>query len=278
MIRIVAISDTHKHHADITIPECDVLIHAGDFTSGGQPDQIVNFFKWFVDQPAKTKIVVPGNHELTLDRTHKRYSQLAEEMWLAQEDVYRLPSHAQLHDGDEDLFASAIGTPWTPSFCGWGFNGTDSRPNAIQGTKKLGDVYGEQLKTLPNCPVLVSHGPPFGILDKTIRGERVGSHDLLAQIVRARRINESRVAPCHTNLSLVIFGHIHESRGAIKVVGPGRPMTYVNASCMDEDYRVMRGPVIIDYDMHTGECEIEGVDVAVVQGVSSGIPAESLAC
>lgn len=35
-VRIVCISDTHTKHGDLNIPDGDILIHAGDFTSFGR--------------------------------------------------------------------------------------------------------------------------------------------------------------------------------------------------------------------------------------------------
>ena len=42
-IRIVVISDTHTKHYKMTIPDGDILIHAGDFTYGGKTAEIRGF-------------------------------------------------------------------------------------------------------------------------------------------------------------------------------------------------------------------------------------------
>ena len=42
-IKFVCISDTHTKHYALKIPDGDVLIHAGDFTYGGQPKEIDEF-------------------------------------------------------------------------------------------------------------------------------------------------------------------------------------------------------------------------------------------
>jgi hypothetical protein len=75
-VRFVVISDTHDHHfceqqghrhpAPI-IPEGDVLIHAGDYTSTGTEHQVAQFNAWLGSLPHKHKIVIAGNHELTFD-------------------------------------------------------------------------------------------------------------------------------------------------------------------------------------------------------------------
>merc|ERR1712012_765273 len=66
-IKIVCISDTHGRHADMNIPTGDVLVHAGDFTMFGLVSEIINFNQWLATLPHKHKIVVGGNHELSLD-------------------------------------------------------------------------------------------------------------------------------------------------------------------------------------------------------------------
>jgi hypothetical protein len=75
-VRFVVISDTHDHHfceqqghrhPAPTIPEGDVLIHAGDFTSTGKEHEVAQFNAWLGSLPHKHKIVIAGNHDLTFD-------------------------------------------------------------------------------------------------------------------------------------------------------------------------------------------------------------------
>lgn len=63
-VKIVAISDTHGHHRQIEMPtQCDILIHAGDFTQYGDKEQAEDFNNWLGELPYKYKFVVNGNHE-----------------------------------------------------------------------------------------------------------------------------------------------------------------------------------------------------------------------
>jgi len=80
--------------------------------------------------------------------------------------------------------------------------------------------YHKQPIAIPeNIDVLITHGPPFGILDKTVRGEKVGCQDLLAAI--------KRIKP-----KFHIFGHIHEDYGTVTK----DETTFVNASLLNERY------------------------------------------
>ena len=50
-MRLVLISDTHGYHEDLALPDGDVLIHAGDLSSMGQPEEIARFGAWLGRQP-----------------------------------------------------------------------------------------------------------------------------------------------------------------------------------------------------------------------------------
>ena len=71
-------------------------------------------------------------------------------------------------------------------------------------TKKYGnsafqiDKETEEIawKQLPEVDILVTHGPPFGILDKTNGGKNAGSKLLLKEVLRLKP-------------KLHLFGHIH---------------------------------------------------------------------
>ena len=66
-IKFVCVSDTHNLTNKIQVPEGDVLIHAGDFTNSGKPDEVEWFNKWLGNLPHKHKIVIAGNHDITFD-------------------------------------------------------------------------------------------------------------------------------------------------------------------------------------------------------------------
>lgn len=62
-------SDTHSktHLMKYDIPFGDIFIHAGDFTSCGEMEEVKQFNKWLGRLPHKYKIVIAGNHELSFD-------------------------------------------------------------------------------------------------------------------------------------------------------------------------------------------------------------------
>ena len=66
-MRVVCISDTHNQHNKIDLPEGDVLVHSGDFSGTGTLKQVTDFMGWFSSRPHPHKILVAGNHDITLD-------------------------------------------------------------------------------------------------------------------------------------------------------------------------------------------------------------------
>ena len=55
------ISDTHGYR--VTVPEADVLLHAGDGTRMGTHAQVEALAEWLGALPHEHKVFVPGNHD-----------------------------------------------------------------------------------------------------------------------------------------------------------------------------------------------------------------------
>ncbi|MDP2435196.1 MAG: metallophosphatase domain-containing protein, partial [archaeon] len=135
--RVVCISDTHSKHCSLQLPKGDFLIHAGDFSNVGKPNEVAEFLQWFGEQAFRHKVMIAGNHDLILDPAHYKTSghrfhrgqqfHPEEVLPLLQSDrfVYLQDRHVVL-DG-----VSIYGTPWQPEFCDWAFNvirGSPIRP------------------------------------------------------------------------------------------------------------------------------------------------------
>ncbi len=52
-LKIVLASDTHGEHDKIEIPECDLFIYAGDYSSRGTIAQTNLFLTWLIKQKKK---------------------------------------------------------------------------------------------------------------------------------------------------------------------------------------------------------------------------------
>lgn len=159
---IFAFSDTHGNHRHLRVPEdADIIICAGDAVEddlkGGEYD---DFIAWFSSLPAKWKIFVPGNHELSFDLNQA-------------DDIVKQFEEAGiivLQDAVEDCGGVVIGT--------------------ISKDSRIAD------EDIPNdIDILVTHWPPYGILDNDL-----GSLDILNFVLKAQ-------PKWH------LFGHIHETEG-----------------------------------------------------------------
>lgn len=189
-------SDTHDTQDYLTsVPDGDILIHAGDFTFTGGYDELERFRSWFSELPHEHKIVIPGNHELSLsdDRRVIAESYMKDFHYLVDQEVVI----------DNVKF---YGSPWNHNLRQWGFYSHDCN-------RKWNGIPD-------NTDVLITHAPPYGILDKIITMEKVGCPDLKHQV-------QERIKP-----KIHIFGHIHESRGILYQ----DDTVYVNTSSLNHQY------------------------------------------
>jgi predicted phosphodiesterase len=205
-VRIVCVSDTHGQHGRMVVPDGDLLVHAGDATLRGTRAQLEAFDAWLGSLPHPHKVVIAGNHDFALERDPAARS------WI------RGGTYLQ----DEGVVVGGLriwGSPWQPRFFDWAFNLDRGAPLAAVWAMIPADT-----------DVLVTHGPPRGILDRTARGEDVGCDDLLREVVE-------RVRP-----RLHVFGHIHEAYGREARDG----ITFVNASSCDLRHDPVHPPIVVD--------------------------------
>lgn len=212
MPRIVAISDTHSRHQNFgPLPDGDILIHAGDATVQGKFDEVIEFNRWFGTLPYKHKIFVAGNHDFLFEKSPEMGRALMSNVTYLQ-DSFTIVEGLKIY-----------GSPWQPRFYDWAFN-----------LDRGQDIARKWAMIPEDTDVLVTHGPPHGILDMvsdrwTGRAEAVGCEELLPVVQRIRpRVH--------------IFGHIHASYGQLVQDG----IRFVNASSCDESYKIAYAPIVID--------------------------------
>ena len=201
------ISDTHGRHKDLETPEGDMLIHAGDVSSRGLESEIKDFLEWFGKQPHKYKIFIAGNHDFFFEKQGK--TTITET--IPEEIIY-------LNDSGITIEGLNIwGSPIQPEFMDWAFN------------RKRGAEIKHHWDLIPNnTDILITHGPPYGILDKNMREKHTGCEELKKKV----DILEPK---------LHIFGHIHEAFGIKKI----NKTTYVNASQLNHKYYLTNNPLVI---------------------------------
>lgn len=208
-MKIVFISDVHTKYDDLQITNCDILISSGDYSFGGKPNEVRGFHEWFNRQLAFNKISVQGNHELWVEDNFYAARLIAQE---ACPDVHFI-DEGLVEIGNLKIWCSSI-SPW---FYDWAWN--RARGNEI---KRHWDL-------IPNdVDIIVTHGPPYGILDK-VNGNHVGCEDLLNRIKDIKPL-------------IWAGGHIHEGRGVHEFNGT----TFINASVCDELYAPIHSPIEVE--------------------------------
>ena len=159
---IFTFSDTHGAHRDLRVPEeADIIICAGDVVEDNlKGGEYYDFIEWFSSLPAKWKIFVPGNHELSFELGQAE----------AIEQVMAARGITVLQDAVEDCGGVIIGS--------------------ISGNSIIADA------DIPHdLDILVTHMPPYGILDQDL-----GCLEILNFVLKAQP-------------KYHLFGHIHATAG-----------------------------------------------------------------
>ncbi len=185
-MKILHLSDTHGcHHQLQNLPKADVVVHSGDFCMAGTENEAIDFLNWFCDLPYQHKIFICGNHDDCL------YS--------ANIDGLDENVHYLCNSGIEIYGVKFYGVPLFMGDC-------------------ITERQAQNYADIPNdVDVLITHCPPFGILDFD-NGTNYGSKELLQRV--------SEVQP-----KLHLFGHIHNRYGLIN----SQHTVFSNASLVDND-------------------------------------------
>jgi Icc-related predicted phosphoesterase len=229
-MKIAFISDTHTFHKDIVIPEADVLVHCGDNTIYGETWEFVSFLEWFGSQKPPHKIFINGNHEVRVAKLGLTKDMVA---------GYNLTHSADIHyleeSGVEIEGIKFWGSPYTPEFFDW----------AYMYERKDGE---RRWMGIPDdVDVLITHGPPFGILDgvQPVAGynfENAGCTDLLAKINEVKP-KVHAFGHIHSHYGWTSTSHIIEDTEEAMVLGR---ILFVNASTCDESYTPVHPVLVVD--------------------------------
>jgi Icc-related predicted phosphoesterase len=215
-MRIVCISDTHDIFRDLTVPDGDLLLHGGDLSRLGKVTEVTATADWLRSLPHRHKVVIAGNHDLCMLEVGAR------EM---------LSGLTYLEDESCEIEGLKIfGSPWSPAHGYWAFQA------------ERGAALRECWQRIPlDSDILITHGPPLGILDAHQNGKALGCDELLARVREVQPL-------------LHLFGHVHESHG-IRCSGDGLlpdlaefRTVFVNASSSSVGYKYTQPPVVFDFE------------------------------
>ncbi len=178
----------------------DLLIIAGDITASDKSHQWVEFFKWLAAQDYQKKVFIGGNHDNFLAQCIP--TEVGLKLGLSEYEGYDylLDSGTEFQYWESGKVGVGLledlkiwGTPWTP----W-FDGVHPSCKAFMLSEK--ELKNKFALIPKDTDILISHGPPFGMLDTNIDGEYCGSKSLSDKLLKLQ-------------LKLHIFGHIHEAYG-----------------------------------------------------------------
>ena len=235
-MRFVAISDTHLARPEL--PEGDVLLHAGDLTYSGNLPETSEAACWLEDQKRKKNykhvIVIAGNHDWLFQREPSLARQLMKERGLTYlEDSGVTLAGAEVLEGIAPGAGriTIYGSPWQPEFMHWAFN------------LKRGQSLKEKWAAVPaGIDILLTHGPPHGILDEVGRFNEDAYPDDSSIETRHVGCEELLVAVARVKPRAHVFGHVHGSRGRLE----RDRAIFINASIMNEVYDPQWKPIAFD--------------------------------
>lgn len=227
-IRFVCVSDTHNAspaNGAFKLPKGDVLIHAGDLTNQGTYAEIRKTLDWIQAADFGAKIVIAGiycwtwrwlrtptavgNHDVTLDRRfyaehglkfHNKHPQNSQ----ACIDLFNeYPSIKYLNHESVEICLSqdkaprvqfkVFGSPYSPVNGLWAFGYTPEEASGLW----------DQIPF--DVDIVVTHTPPRYHCDGSRLHRAVGCEALHKKLRQVRP-------------QLVVCGHIHEGRGAERVL------------------------------------------------------------
>ena len=184
------------------------MIHSGDLTYRGDIKEIATELNKLSKLQHEHIVLINGNHDWLGERNPSLMRQMCEDKGI----IYL--QHESVQIEGLNIFGSAF----TPEFCSWAFN------------VPRGQALKDKWDLIPdNTDILVTHGGPYSILDACPDGRKVGCEELYKRVMELK------------SLKLHVFGHIHHSRGMIKI----NETTFINASNCDERYKTTNKPFVI---------------------------------
>lgn len=195
-MKILHLSDTHGCHRLLKdMPEADVIVHSGDFTMNGTESEAIDFLNWYCDLTYANKIVISGNHDDCL--------------YGANIEGLDVNIHFLCNSGIRIDGLNFYGVPMFMGDC-------------------ITERQAVNIEKIPDhTDVLITHSPPFGVLDFD-DNINYGDELLLKKIME--------IQP-----RLHLFGHIHAQHGVVTKNG----IRFSNGAIMSSTYDNLNVPNVI---------------------------------
>lgn len=223
-MKLFAISDTHGALPEI--PDCDVLVIAGDIMplslqrsiSGSLWWVETAFAEWVESLKCEKVIVIAGNHDFALEPRWESFDASK----LPNKIVYLSPGESY-ECGGKTFYSF----PWTPVLKNWAFYLDHD------------DLTKECAKIPKDLDVLISHCPPkvgqAGVVQQSGRNyKRDFGCEELTEALKTR------------NVKYCICGHIHSGDKNVQAMDNNVKTRVYNVSVKDEDYITYYGGTMLD--------------------------------
>lgn len=214
---IDCISDLHGNYP--ILEGGDLLIVAGDLTAKDTTEEYMYFLQWCDRQEYKKIIFIAGNHDNHLFSGNRPMEGNA---------PFKEYKIEYLFDSGTEFEGLKIwGSPWVRFVKGM-------NPHCNAFTCDTEDELFDKFGLIPHhTDILITHSPPYGILDKVVEGYSVGSAALYNWLKYVERPK------------LHVFGHIHEAFGQVEIFPTykDKMMISVNASHVNERYEPVNKPI-----------------------------------
>ncbi|KAI9812175.1 MAG: hypothetical protein M1827_004841 [Pycnora praestabilis] len=195
---------TDRENHEFGLPKGDVLIHAGDLSNQGSLSELRKTVEWLEKADFEAKIVVAGNHDITLDADfysqhgayfHNQQPQnpvdcinlfeTSSSITYLNHETTKIQLEKQ--DGPQTTF-KIFGSPYSPSKGLWAFGYSTDEASGLWDQIPL------------DSDIVITHTPPKYHCDESRIRQAAGCEVLRQTLWRVR----PRLAVC---------GHIHEARG-----------------------------------------------------------------
>jgi Icc-related predicted phosphoesterase len=269
--RVMVISDTHEHSLDGTnMPQVDVLLHTGDLTNFGELNALRDCVKMLGTIDAELKLVIAGNHDISLDPTSRVENMSDEEYAKYHEAALEImtgPSAkaagiTYLQEGTYTFTLSngatfkVYASPYTAGSGGWAFpyETFQDRFNDAEQTNQTSIATN----SIPSgVDIVMTHGPPHSILDQ-VDGQNLGCPNLLRAVSRTRPL-------------MHCFGHIHEGHGANLVTWkPDGSVKNPSSATPLETEQINEYPYTNEWPIKSGQQTLM-VNAAIMMNTSRGM-------
>ncbi len=213
---------------------------AGDCLRDDSLQSRISFFVWLARQEYREKIFIAGNHDNSFEK--RSANEVPEGIYLCDSgteieyqeilvDTCTTSGVRRIQKTKRKL--KVWGSPWTKTFEGM-------NPKCKAFAVDTEEELLEKWCLIPtDIDILITHSPPFGILDRVDFSEG----DYSAESVGSQTLRNA--VQQRPSIKIHVFGHIHEEGGRMdhEHFEGGSIRTYVNASHVNERYKPVNKPV-----------------------------------